>query len=104
VKFDPDRYVRRIVIESLHENPGSPELVTKPEYEFVRFDPTERLIRPAPPTIFEIKGISSQDWKITWETDYPADFKRVASVVGKDKAGEVLRALKRAVPENWEAK
>ncbi|MGV9364480.1 hypothetical protein [Amycolatopsis sp. NPDC003731] len=95
------RYLRRIVIEARNQNPRSPLLTTKPEHEF-EFYHSDLLIRPPRPRIFSVEEINEDDWKISWETDYRDDFKKVASVVGKDKAGDVLRALGRPVPEKWD--
>jgi hypothetical protein len=96
------RFMKRIVIEAKHQNPSSPLLAWEQSresgFDFYRSD---LLIRPEPRT-FRITDIHENDWKISWETDYHDDFKKVASVVGKEKAREVLRALKGAVPVNWE--
>lgn len=98
------RYARRIVIEAKHQNPRSPVLShSRPEREFEFYYPG-RAVRPPEPRVFSIEELNEDDWKISWELDYRDDFKKVASVVGKEQAAKVLRALKGAVPADWEGK
>ncbi|GAA1940119.1 hypothetical protein [Amycolatopsis minnesotensis] len=88
------QYLKTITLTAKTESAVPPIMDIEREYDrpFDLF-PRERA---------RITGIDLDHWTLTLRQDYADDFKKVASVVGKDNAQAVLDALKRAVPEDWE--
>jgi hypothetical protein len=102
--MDSNQYVKRIVLTPNSEGATPVEWRTERKFEEypLYFDDTfSRRVLTEPP-ISSIHGIRMDEWTVRIELEYREDFRKVASVVGKKKAAEVLRALGRPAPANWD--
>lgn len=82
------QYINKIVIEATKERPIPPIVSRLVDDNSLWLDVPASMISKV-----EISDIHLSDWKVTMHTEYIERFKRVADIVGIEKAEEVLKAL-----------
>ena len=91
------QYLNKIVIEATKEWPKPPIIGYDAENDFDYYD-SDFLVDPSSLHLsgrrtLEICDIDLNQWKVTMHSEYIERFRKVAAVVGEDKALEVLKAL-----------